>query len=114
MLFESPDFEDAIKAAQNHFKNLGLTEQFTEKDYYVTEVLRIVARLERHALVLFGNIVNLTLHFQLYEPTSCRKYNDKICNKFLYLLDAAVKTQTIVPVFLLYRKYRKYRNFHHL
>lgn len=37
MLFESPDFEDAIKAAQNYFKNLGLTEQFIEKDYYVTE-----------------------------------------------------------------------------
>jgi hypothetical protein len=39
MLFESPDFEDAIKAAQNHFNNLGLTEQFSEKDYYIMRML---------------------------------------------------------------------------
>lgn len=39
-LFEHPDFEQAmLRAAAHH----GLGEQFVEKDYYVTEILRIVA-----------------------------------------------------------------------
>ncbi|HEY9598159.1 MAG TPA: nucleotidyl transferase AbiEii/AbiGii toxin family protein [Cyanophyceae cyanobacterium] len=42
-LFEHPDFRDALIATQAHFANLGLSEQFIEKDYYVTEALRIVA-----------------------------------------------------------------------
>ncbi|VXD16908.1 conserved hypothetical protein [Planktothrix paucivesiculata PCC 9631] len=42
-LFEHPDFHDAVIAARGHFAHLGLTEQFIEKDYYVTEALRIVA-----------------------------------------------------------------------
>jgi Nucleotidyl transferase AbiEii toxin, Type IV TA system len=38
-LFEHPDFEQAmLRAAEHH----GLSEQFIEKDYYVTEILRIV------------------------------------------------------------------------
>jgi hypothetical protein len=40
-LFEHPDFRDAAIAAREHFNHLGLTEQFIEKDYYVTEALRI-------------------------------------------------------------------------
>ncbi len=42
-LFESPDFYDATVAATEHFKGSGLTEQLIEKDYYVTEALRIIA-----------------------------------------------------------------------
>jgi hypothetical protein len=42
-LFESPDFYDAIVAAAGHFTGSGLTEQLIEKDYYVTEALRIIA-----------------------------------------------------------------------
>jgi hypothetical protein len=42
-LFESPEFRDAIQAAKDHFGYAGLTEQLIEKDYYVTEALRIVA-----------------------------------------------------------------------
>ena len=42
-LYESPDFRDAIQAAKAHFDSVGLTEQLIEKDYYVTEALRIVA-----------------------------------------------------------------------
>ncbi len=39
-LFEHPDFEQALLlAAADH----GLAEQFVEKDYYVTEILRIIA-----------------------------------------------------------------------
>ena len=41
---EHPDFRDAAIAAREHFNHLGLTEQFIEKDYYVTEALRITER----------------------------------------------------------------------
>lgn len=39
-LFEHPDFEQALLRAATHH---GLGEQFVEKDYYVTEILRVVA-----------------------------------------------------------------------
>ncbi len=39
-LFEHPDFEQALLRAAAHH---GFSEQFVEKDYYVTEILRIVA-----------------------------------------------------------------------
>jgi hypothetical protein len=39
-LFEHPDFEQAVLRAAERY---GLSEQFIEKDYYVTEILRIVA-----------------------------------------------------------------------
>lgn len=39
-LFEYDDFEQAVLRASRQF---GLSEQFVEKDYYVTEMLRIIA-----------------------------------------------------------------------
>lgn len=42
-LCEYSDFRDAITAAANYFSNQGLNEQFIEKDYYITEALRILA-----------------------------------------------------------------------
>lgn len=39
-LFEHPEFEQAMVRAAQRF---GVNEQFVEKDYYVTEILRIVA-----------------------------------------------------------------------
>jgi hypothetical protein len=39
-LFEHDDFEQALLRAAEHFQ---VSEQFVEKDYYVTEILRIVA-----------------------------------------------------------------------
>ena len=38
-LFEHPEFEQAVLRAAEQF---GVSEQFIEKDYYVTEILRIV------------------------------------------------------------------------
>ncbi|MEO5634718.1 nucleotidyl transferase AbiEii/AbiGii toxin family protein, partial [Gaiella sp.] len=38
-LFEREEFEQAILQAA---RRLGVSEQFVEKDYYVTEILRIV------------------------------------------------------------------------
>ncbi len=41
-LFEHPDFEQAIIRAAEHFRPRGLRESIIEKDYYVTEALRII------------------------------------------------------------------------
>jgi hypothetical protein len=43
-LYEHPDFEQAILRAAGHFRGRGLRPAIIEKDYYVTETLRIVAR----------------------------------------------------------------------
>ena len=42
-LFEHPDFEQAILQAAEHFRTRGLRPAIIEKDYYVTEALRIIA-----------------------------------------------------------------------
>ncbi len=42
-LFEHPDFEQAVLRAEQHFKKDGLRAAVIEKDYYVTEALRIIA-----------------------------------------------------------------------
>lgn len=43
-LFEHADFEQAILRAAEHFRARGLRPAVIEKDYYVTEALRILAR----------------------------------------------------------------------
>jgi len=40
MLFEHPEFEQAMMRAAERFQ---VSEQFVEKDYYLTEILRIIA-----------------------------------------------------------------------
>lgn len=42
-LFEHPDFEQAVLRAAEHFRARGLRAAIIEKDYYVTEALRIIA-----------------------------------------------------------------------
>ena len=42
-LFEHPDFEQAILEAAEHYRARGLRPTIIEKDYYVTEALRIIA-----------------------------------------------------------------------
>ena len=42
-LFEHPDFEQAVLRAAEHFRSQGLRPAIIEKDYYVTEALRIIA-----------------------------------------------------------------------
>jgi hypothetical protein len=42
-LFEHPDFDQAVIRAAGHFRPRGLREAIIEKDYYVTEALRIIA-----------------------------------------------------------------------
>ena len=42
-LFEHADFEQSILRAAQHFRTRGLRSAIIEKDYYVTEALRILA-----------------------------------------------------------------------
>ena len=42
-LFEHPDFEQSIIRAAEHFRPRGLREAIIEKDYSVSEALRIPA-----------------------------------------------------------------------
>jgi Nucleotidyl transferase AbiEii toxin, Type IV TA system len=42
-LYEHPDFEQAILRAAEHFRGRGLSPAIIEKDYYVTEALRIIS-----------------------------------------------------------------------
>jgi hypothetical protein len=42
-LYEHPDFEQAILRAVEHFGERGLRPAVIEKDYYVTEALRIIS-----------------------------------------------------------------------
>jgi len=42
-LFQDTEFEQAILQAADHFRSRGLRPAIIEKDYYVTEVLRIIA-----------------------------------------------------------------------
>jgi hypothetical protein len=42
-LFEHPEFEQAVLRAAEHYRARGLRPALIEKDYYVTEALRIIA-----------------------------------------------------------------------
>jgi len=42
-LYEHRDFQQAILQAAEHFRGRGLRPAIIEKDYYVTEALRIIA-----------------------------------------------------------------------
>lgn len=43
-LFEHPDFDQAVIRATEHFPSSGMREAIIEKDYYVTEALRIISQ----------------------------------------------------------------------
>ncbi|MHC5897312.1 nucleotidyl transferase AbiEii/AbiGii toxin family protein [Nostoc sp.] len=68
-LYEHSDFKDAIKAAKEHFAYIGLTEQFIEKDYYVTEALRIVAQNYPNQVIFKGG-TSLSKGWKLIERFS--------------------------------------------
>jgi predicted nucleotidyltransferase component of viral defense system len=68
-MFEHPDFRDAVIGAREHFDRFGLTEQFIEKDYYVTEALRIVANQWRTQVIFKGG-TSLSKGWKLIERFS--------------------------------------------
>ena len=53
-LCEHPDFEQAILQAAYHFRDQGLRPAIIEKDYYVTEALRIAATTLPNQLIFKG------------------------------------------------------------
>jgi len=53
-LFEHPDFEQAILRATEHFQNRGLRAAIIEKDYYVTEALRLIATKAPDKIIFKG------------------------------------------------------------
>jgi hypothetical protein len=53
-LFEHPDFDQAVIRAAEHFRPRGLREAFIEKDYYVTEALRILAASAGEKIIFKG------------------------------------------------------------
>ncbi len=53
-LFEHPDFEQAVIRAAEHFLPRGLRESIIEKDYFVTEALRILEQTAGERIIFKG------------------------------------------------------------
>jgi hypothetical protein len=53
-LFEHPDFDQAVLQAAEHFRGRGLRPAVIEKDYYVTEALRIIATMAGDKIIFKG------------------------------------------------------------
>ena len=53
-LFEHPDFEQAIRQAARHFHDRRLRPSIIEKDYYVTETLRVIAAAAGDKIIFKG------------------------------------------------------------
>lgn len=53
-LFEHSDFEQAILQAEEHFRDRKLRPAIIEKDYYVTEALRIIAATYGEKVIFKG------------------------------------------------------------
>ncbi|WP_017306126.1 nucleotidyl transferase AbiEii/AbiGii toxin family protein [Spirulina subsalsa] len=53
-LFKHPDFRDLINATVAHFSQRPLTEEIVEKDYYITEALRIIANHSPDQVIFKG------------------------------------------------------------
>ena len=68
-LFEHPDFEQAIIRAAEHFRPRGLREAIIEKDYFVTEALRIIS-LTAGAKVIFKGGTSLSKGWNLIQRFS--------------------------------------------
>ncbi len=53
-LFEHPDFEQLILRSAEHFRGRGLRPAIIEKDYYVTEALRMIALTSGDKVIFKG------------------------------------------------------------
>ena len=68
-LFEHPDFAQAVIGAVKHFRPRGLRESIIEKDYYVTEALRIIER-KAGSQVIFKGGTSLSKGWNLIQRFS--------------------------------------------
>ena len=53
-LHDHPEFEQAILGAEEHFRARGIRAALIEKDYYVTEALRVIAQTEGDRVIFKG------------------------------------------------------------
>lgn len=53
-LHEHPEFEQAVLAAAEHFRPRGIRSSLIEKDYFVTETLRVIAQTGGDAVIFKG------------------------------------------------------------
>ncbi len=53
-LFEHQEFQQAVLQAAEHFRDRGLRGAIIEKDYYVTEALRIIATTAGKRVIFKG------------------------------------------------------------
>jgi Nucleotidyl transferase AbiEii toxin, Type IV TA system len=67
-LFEHPDFTQAILRAAEHFRSRGLRPAVIEKDYYVTEALRLITGIGDK--VIFKGGTSLSKGWNLIERFS--------------------------------------------
>ncbi len=68
-LFEHEEFEQAILRAEEHFRARGLRAAIIEKDYYVTEALRLVASAAEGKVIFKGG-TSLSKGWNLIERFS--------------------------------------------
>jgi len=68
-LFEHPDFAQAILQAAERFREQGLRPSIIEKDYYVTEALRIIAATAAGKVIFKGG-TSLSKGWNLIERFS--------------------------------------------
>jgi len=53
-LFHHPEFEQAILRAEEHFRARRIRAAIIEKDYYVTEALRLIAASAGDKIIFKG------------------------------------------------------------
>lgn len=68
-LYEHPEFEQAILRAAEHYRGQGLRPAIIEKDYYVTETLRIIAAMSGDKVIFKGG-TSLSKGWNLIERFS--------------------------------------------
>lgn len=68
-LYEHEDFSQAVLAAAKHFEPRGLRASFIEKDYFVTEALREIARFGGDRVIFKGG-TSLSKGWNLIERLS--------------------------------------------
>ena len=92
-LFEHPDFEQAVIRTAEHFRPHGLREAIIEKDYYVTEALRIIEQ-EAGARVIFKGGTSLSKGWNLIQRFS----EDMTLQPQHFHLALDVRVRVVIPV----------------
>lgn len=95
-LFEHQDFEQAVLQAAEHFRGRGLRPAVIEKDYYVTEALRIIAAMAGDKIIFkggtslskgwnliqrFSEDIDIFLDPQAFEPALGKRAIDRELKK---------------------------------